>query len=135
MVVAALHPVHRLLELRTLSCWPVKSQLCGSEDPAQPLPQSQGGLSPALPAYKKSPRGWAATRMRGLWHIPALLTTPACPRDWPSVCSQAQHICPGLAFSPPVPGSWGAADLNSGRIKMRPRRLGLSSSLYLLRFP
>lgn len=104
MVVAALHPVHRLLELRTLLCCPVKSLLCGSEDPAQPLPQSQGGLSPALPACKKSPRGWAATRMRGLRLIPALLTTPACPRDGPSVCSQPQRICPGLAFSPPAPG-------------------------------
>ena len=147
-VVAALHPVHHLLELRTLWCCPVKSQLCGSEDPAQPLSQSPRWVVSSSTSLQEITPWLGSAQDEGLQPIPGLLSTPACPLDWPSVFSQPQRVpgiglqsalnpslCPGLAFSPPVPASWGAADFTSGKIKMPSRRLALSSPHYLLRFP
>lgn len=105
--MAPLHPTCCLLELRTVSCCPVLSQLCHFKDPAQPLPTEPQVDRPQLQQFHQPTRNplWlGGNKMEKPQLISGLLSTSASPQGWRSG----------------FPGSWEVADLTgaSGRLAL-----------------
>lgn len=117
MMMAPLHPMCHLLELRTVSCCPVSSQLCHFEDPAQPLPTEPQVDRPQLQQFHQPTRNplWlGGNKMEKPQLISGLPSTSASP--------------PGLVFRVP-------RLLGSGWPHWCIWRLALSSSRCLVWLP